>query len=66
MIGLKKELKTSNDHLNEVLTRLRTLNTIPELQQWIFRNEADKNRVVGLIESINTRINKLYNLWLQE
>lgn len=65
LVALKKQLHLMNGHFNEALIKLRTLREIPELQQWMFKNEQDKTDLMQLIQSIYHRMNEIYNLWLR-
>jgi len=66
MIELKDELKAIGNNFNQVVRRLHSLKTLPELQQWILVNEQEKTRIFRLIETISTNINEAKKLWSRE
>jgi len=66
VIELKDELKAIGNNFNQVVRRLHSLKTLPELQQWILVNEQEKTRIFRLIETISTNINEAKKLWSRE
>jgi hypothetical protein len=66
MIQLKKELGQLANNFNQAVHKLHTLERIGDFQQWIITNEQDKVQLVSKIDAIFSRINQLYNVWLQE
>jgi hypothetical protein len=66
MSALRKELNAIGNNFNQTVRRLHSLHQLPELQQWLLLNEQDKTQLFRQLESIQTRINQLYQLWSQE
>lgn len=66
MISLRRELNAIGNNFNQAVHRLHTLHIVPEIQHWILSNEQDKTVLFRQIETINNRINQLYQLWSHE
>jgi hypothetical protein len=63
MTRMRNDLNSIGNNFNQSVHRLHTLQSIPEMQQWVLLNEQDKNRVLQLIETISTKLNAIYQLW---
>lgn len=63
MVQLRKELKNIGDDVNQSVHHLQTLQTLPEIQQWILINEQDKTQLFRIIETISNHIDNAYQLW---
>jgi hypothetical protein len=66
MSAMRKELNAIGNNFNQAVHRLHNLHQLPELRQWLLLNEQDKTQFFRQLESIQTRINQLYQLWSQE
>jgi len=66
MLQLQKELKVIGGNFNQLVRRLHTLKSVPDIQQWILLNEQEKSRLLRQIDTISDTINKAYQLWLRE
>ena len=66
MIAMRKDLHAIGNHFNETVHRLQSLHQLPELRQWLLLNEQDKTLLFRHIESIQTRIHQLHQLWSQK
>jgi hypothetical protein len=63
MLQLKNELNAIGNNFNQVVHKLHTLDTIPEIKAWAKLNEAAKQTMLEKIEQVRIRMNQLYNLW---
>jgi len=66
MVALRKELNAIGINFNQAVHRLHTLQFVPDIQHWVMLNEQDKTQFFRQIESIQNRINQLYELWSRE
>jgi MobC-like protein len=66
MVSLKRELNAIGTNFNQAVHRLHNLQFVPDIQHWVMMNETDKTQLFRLIESINNRVNQLYQLWSHE
>lgn len=66
MIALRKELNAIGNNFNQAVHRLYTLQFVPDIQHWVMVNEQDKTQLFRQIETIQNRINQLYELWSRE
>lgn len=63
MTRLRNDLNSIGNNFNQAVHRLHTLQSVPEIRQWLLLNEQDKNRILQLIETISTQLQAVYNLW---
>ena len=66
MIPLKKELNEIGNNLIQAIQKLQMLDRIPEFRVWINSYHHLQQSVAIQIQEINSRINQLYNQWLQK
>jgi hypothetical protein len=66
MIQLKKELNAIGNNFNQTVHKLHILDKIPEFRNWIKCYYGLHQSVVNKVEEINSRINQLYEQWLQK
>jgi hypothetical protein len=63
MNQLKNELSAVGNNFNQSVTRLHTLDTVPEVRAWAMLNETSKQTLLHKVEEIRQRLNQLYELW---
>lgn len=63
MLDLQTELQAIGKNFYQVVRRLHTLKSLPDIQQWVVINEEDKTRLFRNIETISNTITKAYQLW---
>lgn len=63
MAQLKKELAAVGNNFNQVVHKLHTLDTVPEIKVWAMLSEAGKQNLLHKVEEIRIRMNQLYELW---
>lgn len=66
MIDLTKQLNGVGNNFNQAVNKLHTLDRIPEFRNWIQEQQALHKQVVKSIEAIRSRMNQLYEQWLQK
>ncbi|MEO8171454.1 MAG: plasmid mobilization relaxosome protein MobC [Sediminibacterium sp.] len=66
MIDLKKQLNGIGNNFNQAVHKLHTLDHIPEFRYWIKEQQQLHKQVVQGIEQVRSRINQLYDQWLQK
>lgn len=66
MLYLTKQLNGIGNNFNQAVHKLHTLDRIPEFRNWIQEQQALHKQVVKSIEAIRSRINQLYEQWLQK
>ena len=66
MLGLKKELNAIGNNFNQTVHKLHILDKIPEFRNWIKCYYGLHQSVVNKVEEINSRVNPLYEQWLQK
>ena len=66
MIQLKKELNAVGNNFNQTVHKLHILDKIPEFRNWIKCYNALHQSVVSKVEEINSKVNQLYEQWLQK
>ena len=66
MIQLKKELNAVGNNFNQTVHKLHILDKIPEFRNWIKCYNGLHQSVVSKIEEINSKVNQLYEQWLQK
>jgi hypothetical protein len=66
MIQLRKELSDIGNNLNQAIQKLQMLDRIPEFRVWIKSYQDLQQSVAGKIQEINSKMNQLYNQWLQK
>ena len=66
MLELKKELSAIGNNFNQAVHKLHLLDKIPEFRLWV-KQYGDMHQVfVHTTGQINSRINELYEQWLQK
>lgn len=65
LIKLRTELNAIGNNFNQVVRKLHMLNEKAALQTWINRYEADNERLLSHLQSIENHINKMADIWLQ-
>ncbi len=66
MIPLKNELNAIGSNFNQAVKKLHTLNQISEFKNWLISYEEDREKLVMKVEEIKTKINQIFEQWLQE
>lgn len=66
MVQLKKELNAIGNNFNQTVHKLQILDKIPEFRSWIRYYQDLHKSVAGKVEEINSKINQLYEKWLQK
>lgn len=66
MFDLTKQLNGVGNNFNQAVRKLHTLDRIPEFRDWIHQQQTLHKQVVHSIEAIRSRINQLYEQWLQK
>jgi MobC-like protein len=66
MIQLRNELQAIGKNFNQVVKKLHTLDTIPEIKTWAVLNESNRRIYFQKLEEIQEKIHKIYTLWLQK
>lgn len=66
MLELTKQLNGVGNNFNQAVHKLHTLDRIPEFRNWIHEQQALHKQVVHSIEVIRSRMNQLYEQWLQK
>lgn len=62
---LRRDLATAGNNLNQAVKRLHALSQIADFRSWLEAYEEDKNRLIELVNEINTYISKASKIWLQ-
>ena len=65
MIPLKNELNAIGNNLNQAVKKLHTLNQIPEFKNWLTSYETDRQILFKKVDEIKSKINQIYEQWLQ-
>jgi len=65
MIGLRNELKSIGNNLNQSVKKLHTLEQISEFKAWIIINEKHQQILEKKVEEIKAKINQISDVWLQ-
>lgn len=66
MLDLTKQLNGVGNNFNQAVHKLHTLDRIPEFRNWIQEQQNLHKQVVKSIEAIRSRMNQLYEQWLQK
>ena len=66
MLELTKQLNGVGNNFNQAVHKLHTLDRIPEFRRWIHEQKGLHKQVVQSIETIRSRMNQLYEQWLQK
>lgn len=66
MLVLTKQLNGVGNNFNQAVHKLHTLDRIPEFRNWIHEQQTLHRQVVHSIEAIRSRMNQLYEQWLQK
>ena len=65
MILLRKELSQAGNNFNQAVKKLHSLSQISEFKSWLIAYESDRQSLLGKVDEIKTRINKIADQWLQ-
>lgn len=65
MVELKKELNAIGNNYNQAVKKLHILEKIPEFRSWILIHEKDRTSFLTKVDQIQTRVQQLYEQWLQ-
>jgi hypothetical protein len=65
MIGLRNELKSIGNNLNQSVKKLHTLEQISEFKAWIIINEKHQQILEKKVDEIKAKINQISDAWLQ-
>jgi hypothetical protein len=66
MIDLKKQLNGIGNNFNQAVHKLHTLDRIPEFRAWILEQQTHQKKLILSIENIQSRVQQLYQQWLQK
>lgn len=66
MLLLKKELNAIGNNFNQAVKKLHMLEKIPEFRFWITYYEGMQKALLGKVNDIQSRVNELYEQWLQK
>lgn len=66
MIPLKNELNAIGNNFNQAVKKLHTLNQISEFKMWLITYEEDRQKLLLKVDEIKTKINQIFERWLQE
>lgn len=64
MLSLKKELNAIGNNFNQAVHKLHLLDKIPEFRNWIIQYDSLHRQFMQTTETIQSRINELYQQWL--
>ena len=62
---LRKELNSLAVNFNQAVKNLHTLSQIPEFRSWLLTWEQEKIRLEQRVGEINSKIDKIADVWLQ-
>lgn len=65
MIPLKNELNSIGKNFNQAVKKLHTLNQISEFKNWLISYEEDRQKLMLKVDEINSKINQIFDKWLQ-
>ena len=65
LILLRKELNAIGVNFNQAVHRLHTLDHLPQMQRWLKRFEADRDKFFLQVEEVKMKINSIAEQWLQ-
>lgn len=66
MLLLRKELNAIGNNFNQAVHKLHMLDKIPEFRYWVKFYEGLQVSVVEKVEEIKSKVNQLYEQWLQK
>jgi hypothetical protein len=65
LIGLRQDLQGIVQNFNQVVQKLHSLQTGSQLEGWILLQESRQKQVLEKVETIQQKIDKISDLWLQ-
>ncbi len=65
MVQLKNELNAIGHNFNQVVKKLHTLSSLPEIKAWLELNETAKQNFLKKVHEIESKISEIYQQWLQ-
>lgn len=65
IMQLRNELNHIGNNFNQLVKKLHTLDTIPEIQIWAILNEASKKVFIKKVDEIKIHLDKIADKWLQ-
>lgn len=63
MVQMKNELSAIGNNYNQAVKKLHTLDTIPEVKNWLTANESTKTLFLKKAEEIRIKMTQIYELW---
>jgi len=66
MLLLKKELNAIGNNFNQAVKKLHVLEKIPEFRFWITYYDGMQKSLLAKVSEIQSRVNELYEQWLQK
>ena len=66
MICIKNELSAIGNNYNQAVHRLHILDRIEEIKSWLHIHEPTHQSFMRKTEEIKSKINEIYQLWLQK
>ena len=66
MVQLKKELNAIGNNFNQAVHKLHILDKIPEFRFWVKFYQGLQQSVAAKVQDINSKVNQLYEQWLQK
>jgi hypothetical protein len=65
MIPLKNELNSIGKNFNQAVKKLHALSQISEFKNWLISYEEDRKKLMQHVDEIKTKINQIFEQWLQ-
>jgi hypothetical protein len=66
IIRLKNELNAIGNNYNQAIHRLHILDRIPQIKAWLLIHEPLYQSFIKKVEAIKTKMNQIYQSWLQK
>lgn len=66
MVDLKKELNAIGNNFNQSVHKLHILDNIPEFRYWVKHYQGLHQAVAAKVQEIHSKVNQLYDQWLQK
>ncbi len=66
IIRLKNELNAIGNNYNQAIHRLHILDRIPQIKAWLLIHEPLYQSFIKNVEEIKTKMNQIYQSWLQK
>lgn len=63
---LRKEINAIGNNFNQLVHKLYTLDSIPEIRTWAIMNESSKKSFMNKVAEIGEKMSKIYEILAQE